>query len=105
MTQTIENDEPPGYRFRQFYIPGRMMEGFRRYFEHGIMPGHFLTAVLKNDLRAACERADDENLVNLPAYIAYLYNVAPHQAWGSPEKVEKWCLEFPFRFDNSDKEE
>ena len=33
----------------------------RRYIEHGIPPGHFLTAVIEKDLCGASERADDEN--------------------------------------------
>lgn len=73
-----------------FYIPERMMGGLRRYIERGVLPGDFLRAVLRNDLRAACERADDENLRNLPAYVSYLYNKAPSNCWGSPQKVSAW---------------
>jgi hypothetical protein len=78
------------YRFWDFYIPGRMMGGLRRYVEHGIIPGDFLEAVLRNDLRGACERADEENRVNLPAYVGWLYNEAPGGCWGSSAKVDAW---------------
>ena len=41
------------YRFNDYYIPDRMMDGIRRYIEQGIHPGHFLTAVIMNDLAEA----------------------------------------------------
>lgn len=82
------------YRFREFYIPTRMMPALRRWIDHGILPGNFLQAVLRNDLRRAVALADDENLANLPAYTSYLYNDAPQACWGSPERVEAWSKKF-----------
>ena len=78
------------YIFRDFYIPEYMMEGLRRYIDHGQRPGGFLTAVICNDLRQACATADDVNLRNIPAYVAYFYNEAPSPCWGSREKMDKW---------------
>jgi hypothetical protein len=78
------------YQFNQFYIPERMMGGIKRYIEHGIKPGSFLRAVIQNDLREAVGAADDENMANLPAYVAYFYNEAPSDCWGSPENMEAW---------------
>lgn len=80
-----------GYKFRQFEIPDRMMPALEGWTLRGEPVGDFLHAVLTNNLRGACERADDENIVNLPAYIAYLYNEAPSPCWGSPEKVKAWA--------------
>lgn len=82
------------YTFREFEIPDRMMGGLKRYVEHGIEPGSFLMAVLRNDLHDAVGRADDENIRNLPAYVSYLYNEAPSPCWGSPEKVQAWLARF-----------
>lgn len=82
------------YQFRQFAIPDHMMAGLARYIEHGSSVGDFLTAVLENDLSEACARADNENLANLPAYAAYLYNEAPPQCHGSREKVRAWIKQF-----------
>ena len=79
-----------GYTYRQFYIPERMMGGILRYIEHRIEPGDFLAAVIRNDLKDACGRADDENLQNLPAFVAYFYNEAPSPCWGSPENMAEW---------------
>ena len=78
------------YTFRNFYIPERMMGGLLRYIEEGIEPGHFLSAVIMNDLSAAVGRADEENVKNLPAYVGYLYNEAPAGCWGSKKKFEDW---------------
>lgn len=78
------------YQFRGFEIPDYMMDGLDNYINHKIPPGHFLTAVLCNDLWEAVSRADDENVKNLPAYIGYLYNEAPSGCWGSFEKFEAW---------------
>jgi hypothetical protein len=82
------------YRFRQFYIPERMLGGLTRYVDNGIKPGGFLTAVISNDLREAVWRADGENLAKLPAYVAWLYNEAPKGCWGSRENMQRWMESF-----------
>jgi len=82
------------YRFREFVIPDYMMEGLELYIEHGVVPGDFLTAVIKNDLAEAVGRADDHNMRNLPAYVGYLYNEAPATCWGSAEKMKVWVADF-----------
>jgi len=80
----------PFYVFRHFHIPAYMGEGLIRWIEHGILPGEFLQAVLRNDLMGAVHRADGTNIENLPAYIGYLYNEAPQGCFGSPEAVKAW---------------
>jgi len=78
------------YRYRKYYIPDYMMNGLELYIDRGVLPGSFLTAVLENDLKEAVSRADDTNIDNLPAYMAYLYNEAPAECYGSPERVTEW---------------
>jgi len=78
------------YNFRHWYIPERMLESLERYKNDGTIPGDFLVSILSNDLVAACGRADDENLANLPAYGAYVYNELPGPSWGSKENVLLW---------------
>lgn len=68
----------------------RLAGAMRRYIEDRIQPGHFLTAVLNNDLRGACARADDDHRGRLFDIVSWLYNEAPSQCWGSPEKVGEW---------------
>lgn len=74
-------------------IPERMQDALKRYVHERIQPGQFLTAVLRNDLKEAVGRADDENLPLLPLYVRWLYNVAPGCCWGSPENVKEWLAE------------
>ena len=53
-------------------------------------PGHFLTAVLKNDLKDAVMRADIDNMSALGNYIEFLYSYAPTDSYGSEEKFNAW---------------
>ena len=82
------------YTFREWYVPERMMGAIWRYIHQGTPPGDFLTAVIENNLCEALGRADDENLKNLPAFLAYFYNEAPGECWGSPEKRRVWVNTF-----------
>lgn len=88
MNNTRERIKP--YIFRDWYIPPQMMEGINDYLHYGYLPGSFLEAIFANDLVIACGQADDENLRNIPAYAAFLYNDAPPQSWGSQKKVDAW---------------
>jgi hypothetical protein len=71
-------------------IPPHMLSSLNAYIEFGQHVGHFLTAVLENNLSEAVGRADDENVKLLPAYVRYLYNEAPQGCWGSKAKVVAW---------------
>lgn len=71
-------------------IPERMIGGLRRYIERGIPPGHFLSALLSNDLKQTLERADEVNTRAIADYVRFLYNYAPVQCWGSRERFEAW---------------
>ena len=72
-------------------IPEHMRHGMKLYLDAGIMPGGFLTAVLHNNLIDAFRYADDINMAALRDWAQFIYWEIPSQAWGSPEKVEKWC--------------
>ena len=52
--------------------------------------GDFIGAVLRNDLKEAVGRADEEALDNLPHIVAYLYNDCPSDCWGSTARVADW---------------
>lgn len=80
----------PAYTFGEFYIPNYMMGAIQRYLERGTPPGHFLTAIITNNLFEAVARADDINQKNIPAYVAYFHNEVPSLAWGSPERMRAW---------------
>lgn len=85
MTYTINGLEPDFST-----LPEHMGGTVRRYIENGISPGHFLTAVICNDLREACSRADDENRRLLFEYVGFFYSHAPSDCWGGPEKYKAW---------------
>jgi len=72
-------------------IPDYMQDGLALYLLRGVSPGHFLSAVLSNDLKEAIARADDTNCRVLREYMVFLYNNSPaHACYGSPEKVAAW---------------
>ena len=58
-------------------IPSTTQASITRYVEHAVKPGGFLTAVLSNDLRNATGRADQQNLVALPAIVRWFANHCP----------------------------
>jgi len=81
-------------KMSEYGIPKYMQGGIIRYYEKGIPPGHFLTAVINNDLRGAIERADDQNSHLLKAYTLWFYNQAPQGSWGFDGAVQDWCRKF-----------
>jgi len=74
-------------------IPERMRGGMIRYINTGIVPGHFLTAIITNDLKEVVRRADDENMQLIPLYVRWFYNQAPSPCWGSPTRLREWVQE------------
>jgi hypothetical protein len=71
-------------------LPLATREGLAGYIEERRPVGHFLTAVLSNDLREAVNRADADNLVALGSIVQWLFWHAPAVCWGSPGKVRDW---------------
>lgn len=71
-------------------LPQGLRDGMRRYVDDGRLPGHFLTAVLKNNLREAVMRADPANLNDLPNIVRWIHWELPGEAHGSAEDVGKW---------------
>jgi hypothetical protein len=80
--------------FAEYGIPEHLQAGLERYLKHGIRPGGFLQAVLKNDLVDAKQRAADA-LTFLAAYdiLTFLACEASGHVWGSPQNVERWLME------------
>lgn len=69
------------------YIPDRMKEAILAYVHHRKPLGHFLSAVICNDLREAIGRADEENLALLKVYVQWFYNVCPANLVGRENYV------------------
>lgn len=71
-------------------IPEYMHEGMKRYLLEGVPGGDFLNAVLANDLRESCLRADDVNRWHLHNYVSFLFCFAPFGSWGSEDAFKRW---------------
>ena len=65
-------------------------QSLRRYLDHRISPGGFLTAVLSNDLLEAMQYADRESREELFAIVCWLVRYFPSGCWGSPQRVHAW---------------
>jgi hypothetical protein len=70
--------------------PEKFRDGLERYLQHRLAPGHFLTAVLENNLQEAVGRGDAESLWLLRPLVLFLYNDCPGNSWGSKERVTEW---------------
>lgn len=82
--------KPSEFVYMNEQIPHHMWEPLTRYIERHEPVGHFLTALLSNDLREAWNRADASNARVLHVFVAYLNQHAPEECWGSPAKVDLW---------------
>lgn len=71
-------------------LPESLREGARRYFEHGIQPGSFLTAVIQNDLQEVAQRADTLHRILLVEIVQWVIAHAPSGSWGSPAEMAAW---------------
>ena len=81
----------PIYRYKNMYIPERMMPSIDMYVDKGVIPGDFLQAIICNNLKDAFLLADDENFENIGAYASYFYNKVPAVAWGSRDRMIAWA--------------
>lgn len=77
-------------KLRQCGIPETMHDGVIDYVLHGLRPGHFLSAVLSNDLHEAVRRADAPNQAALAGYVQFFAHYVPASMWGSPARFEAW---------------
>ena len=58
-----------------------------RFQNHKLCPGHFLRAVLSNDLMDAVNYGDKESLENLPDIARHIFSRVPANIYGSRERV------------------
>lgn len=71
-------------------IRKNIIEGMNRFVCYHRGVGHFLTAVLSNDMREAFGRADADNQKTMFQIVSYCHNEIPGNCWGTPEKVKRW---------------
>jgi len=73
-----------------FRIRRDIIEALCRYAYARIPTGHFLCAVLENNLMEAVGRADEDGQRTLPDIARFIYNELPAPCHGSPQKVRTW---------------
>lgn len=76
--------------FEDYNVPEHTQDALTRYIENRLSPGGFLTSVLSNDLFGAMGRADIMNRYAIYEICMWLYNEAPSNCFGSPEKVREY---------------
>ena len=89
----MTRDEVRGEIFESLertHIPLTLRAGIVRYLFDGVRPGHFLEAVISNDLFGAMGRADENSRAGLFAICGFFYNEVPAPCFGSPAKMEVW---------------
>ena len=82
-------------------LPEHMRDGFMRWIEYGIEPGHFGMAIICNDLFEAFRRADSTNLARMKDIVTFFYNEAPSGCYGSKEKAIAWIKARQSETDNA----
>jgi hypothetical protein len=83
-----DNDDRIAFEYDN--IPDAILLAINNHVLRGQHCGHFVTAVLSNDLIEAVNRADDECQKCLRSIVRYLYNRCPGGCWGSKKKMEEW---------------
>ena len=71
-------------------FPQDFSEGLKRYIEHGIRPGSFLSAVLEGDLYEAVARGSDDSLRSIAELVKNITWHLPADCFGSKERVSEW---------------
>lgn len=71
-------------------IPERIEKAILNHVFHGAMCGHFVTAVLENDLKEAVGMADSECITKLRDIVGFCYNRIPSTCWGDKKTVKEW---------------
>jgi hypothetical protein len=71
-------------------VPTHMLGAMIRWIEHAIPADSFMQAVIENNLKAAVQNADNDNIHLIPLYVSWLYSNAPANCWGSLRNTECW---------------
>jgi hypothetical protein len=73
-----------------YLIPEHTRESLAQYVKNGCAVGHFLSAVLANDLQDAFARADETHALCMKQIVRFVYNRIPSICHGSREKIAIW---------------
>lgn len=76
-------------------IPEHILQSIYGYVEQRQSTGHFLNAVLSNNLFEAIARADKEALAALREIVVFIHMEVRADCHGSPEKIQNWLFPKP----------
>lgn len=93
MTYTPENILPADVWTNEAARAVPCLDSLRWYIERGAPVGHFLHALLANNLVECVHHADGTNKRAIPEIVTWLFNYAPRECWGSEDKVNAWQLQ------------
>ena len=78
------------FRYNGETLPKCKQKSIDRYVKDGTSGGHFLDAVMANDLMRAFSHADSWSTELMPVIMAYVYNRIPMACHGSWDIVKNW---------------
>jgi hypothetical protein len=67
-----------------------MVHSILRYVEHGITPGHFLTALFSDELANTFARADETNTPLIREWVLWVHDEMPGDTVGSRAKMKSY---------------
>jgi len=70
--------------------PIHILDAITDYADNHTPHGHFVTAVLENNLMEAIFRADPNSLAGLKDIVRFVYEEIPLSSHGSVKKVNAW---------------
>ena len=71
-------------------VPDHLHDGLMNYLRYGIPPGSCLQAILSNDLKEACFKADPVTEGAFRHIVLFLASHAPWDSWGSEDAYTAW---------------
>lgn len=77
-------------KLAEYNVPEHLWRGLWDYYNIGTPTGSYLDAVLRNDLKLACAKADIESRTHIWELVSFLWNVFPTSIWGSTETVTQY---------------
>jgi hypothetical protein len=90
LDRTVFLKDPVQKPYHIDMLPKHMQAGVLGYLDHGWEVESFLYAILTNDLAGSLLHADVINTDAIEAWVDWLYNHCPAEAWGSHERVAAW---------------
>lgn len=79
-------------------LPRHCVPGLKRWLEHGVQPGGFLSAVLCNNFSNVVFKSDQRNAGPLLEYAIFLWHDMPLGSWGSVDRCQAWAAQWDRRF-------